>query len=89
MNILKEMDYDIIHYDAGDVRNKSFVDAITSNNISSCNVLDMMRKKIRKLDVEEWLEEQRKKKTRGKEEFPFFFFLLPSLDFHQKAEIEK
>ncbi len=49
--ILKEMDYDIIHYDAGDVRNKSFVDAITSNNISSCNVLDMMRKKIRKIAI--------------------------------------
>ncbi len=49
--ILKELDYDIIHYDAGDVRNKSFVDAITSNNISSCNVLDMMRKKIRKIAI--------------------------------------
>lgn len=42
--ILKELNYDVIHYDAGDVRNKSFVDAITSNNISSCNVLDMMKK---------------------------------------------
>ncbi len=49
--ILKELNYDIIHYDAGDVRNKSFVDAITSNNISSCNVLDMMKKKIRKIAI--------------------------------------
>jgi DNA polymerase III delta prime subunit len=43
MNILKEMDYDIIKYDAGDVRNKSLIDTITSNNISNCNVLQLMK----------------------------------------------
>jgi hypothetical protein len=49
--ILKEMNYDIIKYDAGDVRNKSLIDAIASNNISSRNVLDMMHKKTRKIVI--------------------------------------
>lgn len=49
INILKEANYDIIKYDAGDVRNKVLIDTITSNNISNCNVLHMMsgiKKKI-------------------------------------------
>ena len=32
--LLKDMNYDIINYDAGDVRNKALIDNITSNNIS-------------------------------------------------------
>ena len=47
--IIKELEYDIIHYDAGDVRNKALMDSITSNNISTCNVLDMMRGKKRNI----------------------------------------
>lgn len=43
MNLLKEANYDIVKYDAGDVRNKMLIDTITSNNISNCNVLHMMR----------------------------------------------
>ena len=50
-NILKELNYDVIKYDAGDVRNKSLIDAIASNNISSYNVLDMMNRKIRKIAI--------------------------------------
>ena len=50
-NILKEMDYDIIKYDAGDVRNKSLIETITSNNISNRNVLDMMKNKQRKIAI--------------------------------------
>src|SRR6056300_985740 len=48
-NIISDLDFDIIHYDAGDVRNKSLMDSITSNNISTCNVLDMMRGKQKKI----------------------------------------
>jgi len=51
MNILKELDYDIIKYDAGDVRNKSLIDTITSNNISNRNVLQMMTKKVKKIAI--------------------------------------
>jgi len=50
-SILKELNYDVIKYDAGDVRNKSLIDAIASNNISSRNVLDMMYKKTRKIAI--------------------------------------
>ena len=48
MELLKELDYDIIRYDAGDVRNKALIDTITSNNVSNRNVLQMMTKKSEK-----------------------------------------
>ena len=48
LDILKKMNYDVIHYDAGDVRNKALIENIASNNISSYNVLDMMHKRVRK-----------------------------------------
>jgi len=51
MNILKELDYDVIKYDAGDVRNKSLIDTITSNNISNCNVLQMMKGVTKKIAI--------------------------------------
>ena len=50
-NLLKELDYDIIQYDAGDVRNKSLIDTLTSNNISNRNVLHMMSKKVKKIAI--------------------------------------
>ena len=49
--ILKEMNYDIINYDAGDVRNKALIETITSNNISNRNVLDMMSRKEKKIAI--------------------------------------
>ena len=51
INILKKLGYDVIHYDAGDVRNKALIDNIASNNISSCNVLDMMHKRMKKIVI--------------------------------------
>jgi hypothetical protein len=48
---LKELDYDIINYDAGDVRNKALIDNITSNNVSNRNVLDLMSKKTKKIVI--------------------------------------
>ena len=50
-NLLKEIDYDIIKFDAGDVRNKCLIDTITSNNISNRNVLQMMNKKVKKIAI--------------------------------------
>jgi replication factor C subunit 1 len=44
IRLLEQMNYDIIRYDAGDVRNSSMIDTITSNTISNRNVLSMMRK---------------------------------------------
>ena len=51
MKLLKELNYDIIKYDAGDVRNKSLIDTITSNNISNRNVLQMMSKQVKKIAI--------------------------------------
>jgi DNA polymerase III delta prime subunit len=50
-NLLKEMDYDVIKYDAGDVRNRALIDTITSNNISNRNVLHMMSRKVKKIVI--------------------------------------
>ena len=49
--ILKRLNYDVIKYDAGDTRNKNLIDSITSNNISSNNVLNMMYKKKQKIAI--------------------------------------
>ena len=51
VNLLKQLGYDVIKYDAGDVRNKSLIDNITSNNISNRNVLDMMAGKVKKIAI--------------------------------------
>jgi replication factor C subunit 1 len=51
MNLLKKMDYDIIKYDAGDVRNKMMINTITSNNVTNCNVLNLMKGKIQKIAI--------------------------------------
>ena len=50
-NILKDLGYDVVKYDAGDIRNRSLIDMITSNNISTRNVLDMMYKKETKIAI--------------------------------------
>jgi DNA polymerase III delta prime subunit len=48
LNILKEMGYDIIKFDAGDIRNTSVIDDITKHNMSTQNVLSMFNKTIKK-----------------------------------------
>jgi len=51
VNILKKLNYDIIKYDAGDVRNKTIVDQITKHNMSDKNVLSLMQKKTKKIAI--------------------------------------
>ena len=51
VNLLKKLNYDVIKYDAGDIRNKSLIDNITSNNISNRNVLDMMAGRVKKIAI--------------------------------------
>ena len=46
-NILKDLNYDIIKYDAGDIRNKSVIDEITKYNMSDKNIMSIFNKKIR------------------------------------------
>jgi hypothetical protein len=50
-DVLKSLNYDIVQYDAGDVRNKSLIDTITSNNMASQNVLQMMARKPKKIAI--------------------------------------
>ena len=49
--ILKKMDYDVIKFDAGDIRNKSIVDLITKHNMSDKNVLSLLQKKEKKIAI--------------------------------------
>jgi len=49
--ILEALNYDIIKYDAGDIRNKALIDTITSNNIGSQNVLQMMKREPKKIAI--------------------------------------
>jgi replication factor C subunit 1 len=51
LDLLKQLDYDVVKYDAGDVRNKALVDSITCDNISRHNVLDMMHGRVRKIAI--------------------------------------
>jgi DNA polymerase III delta prime subunit len=50
-NILKEMDYDIIKYDAGDIRNKSIIDNITKHNMSDKNIMSLFNNKVRRIAI--------------------------------------
>ena len=49
--ILKEANYDIINYDAGNIRNKSIIDKITKDNMSDINVLSMFHKKKKNIAI--------------------------------------
>ena len=51
IELLNELNYDIIKYDAGDVRNKSLIDTITSSNMSNQNVLQMMSRTKKKIAI--------------------------------------
>jgi hypothetical protein len=51
MNILNGMGYDVIKYDAGDIRNKSIIDTITSHNMSDKNIMSLFHKKVKKIVI--------------------------------------
>ena len=50
-NILKKMNYDIIYYDAGDIRNKNVIETITKNNISDKSVLSLFKKQRQSIAI--------------------------------------
>lgn len=50
-NILKEMNYDVIKYDAGDIRNKSVIETISKHNMADRNVMSMYHKKIKRIAI--------------------------------------
>jgi DNA polymerase III delta prime subunit len=51
VNILKELNYDMIKYDAGDIRNKTIIDTITKHNMADRNVMSMYHKKIKRIVI--------------------------------------
>jgi DNA polymerase III delta prime subunit len=50
-NILNELGYDIIKYDAGDIRNTSVIEDITKHNMSDKNIMSLFNKKVRKIAI--------------------------------------
>jgi DNA polymerase III delta prime subunit len=50
-NLIKSMDYDIVLYDAGDIRNKMVIDNITKNNMSDRNVISLFNKKTKHIAI--------------------------------------
>jgi len=50
-DVLRKLDYDVISFDAGDVRNKSIIETITRHNMSDTNILSLLKKEARKIAI--------------------------------------
>ncbi len=51
IKLLKLLDYDVIHYDAGDIRNKNIIDTITKDTMANTNVISYFTKKRKKIVI--------------------------------------
>lgn len=51
MSILKELEYDVVRYDAGDVRNKNVVAMISRSHISEKSVISMFQNRQRPIAI--------------------------------------
>jgi Cdc6-like AAA superfamily ATPase len=49
--ILKELNYDVIKYDASDNRNSAIIENITQKNMGDTNILSLFTKKKQKIAV--------------------------------------
>ena len=49
--LLKDNNYNIINYDASDIRNKSIIDSITKDNMNDRSIIDMFHKKPKKIAI--------------------------------------
>jgi len=49
--VLKEMNYEVVMYDTGMVRNKELFDIISSNNMSNFSVLSMLKRQPKKIAI--------------------------------------
>ena len=50
-NILKELNYDIVKYDAGDIRNKSVIETIAYQNMADKSILSLFNKKEKPIAI--------------------------------------
>lgn len=51
MRLLKEAGYDIVRYDAGDIRNKTIIDTIAKNNMAEKNIVSLFQKKAQPIAI--------------------------------------
>ena len=49
--LLKDINYDVINYDAGDIRNKSIIENITRNNMSNKSVISLFSNKPKPIAI--------------------------------------
>ena len=49
--ILKKLNYDVVLFDAGDIRNKSIIETITNHNMSEASVISMFSNKSKKIAI--------------------------------------
>ena len=50
-NVLKELNYDIVKFDAGDIRNTSVIEDITKHNMSDKNIMSLFHKSVQKIAI--------------------------------------
>lgn len=50
-NILKNMNYDIITYDAGDIRSMAIIENIAKNNVSDTNIMSIFKNNAKKIAI--------------------------------------
>ena len=50
-NLLKKLNYDVICFDAGDVRNKCVIETITKHNITENSIISLFGKKKKKIAI--------------------------------------
>ena len=51
LQLLKALNYDIVKYDAGDIRNKSIIDLITNHSMSEHSVISMFQCKPKRIAI--------------------------------------
>lgn len=49
--VLNDLGYDVVYYDAGDIRNKSVIDTITKHNMANINVISMFHSKPKPIAI--------------------------------------
>ncbi len=50
-NVLNDLGYAVVRYDAGDIRNKSVIETITQNNMADRNIVSMFYKEVKRIVI--------------------------------------
>ena len=49
--VLEKLNYDIISFDAGDIRHKNIIDTITKHNMTDRNVMSMFHRQVKRIAI--------------------------------------